>query len=92
MYVRENFGGRNYKLGPLASVVDLATHLGYLGWPCCLVAFLYLDVVSVVGDGVRYHMGLATCQAGEVIKNLSDRQHWQVMSCVIIFPPDTIRK
>lgn len=58
MSLRDSFGGRNYKMGPLARMVDLATNLGHLDWLCWLVAFMYLDVLLAVGDGE----GLAICQ------------------------------
>lgn len=64
LYLRENFGGKSCKMGSLAGVVHLATNLGHLGWPCWLVAFMCLDMVLAVGDGVE----LAICQAMEVIK------------------------
>ena len=51
-------------------MVDLATHLGHLSWCYCLVAFIYFDVVTVVGSGVGYLMGPAICQAREMIKTL----------------------
>lgn len=49
--LRDSFGGRNYKMGPLARMVDLATNLGHLDWLCWLVAFTYLDVLLAVEDG-----------------------------------------
>ena len=67
LYFRENFGGRNYKIGPLARVVDLAPDLGHPSWLCCLVAFMCLDVV-VGGGGVGYQVGLVICQTREAIK------------------------
>lgn len=57
LYLRDSFVARNCKMGPLARMVNLVAKLDHLGWPCWLVAFLYLEVMWAVGDGV----GLASC-------------------------------
>lgn len=51
LYLRDNFGGKNYKMGPPTRMVDLTSSLGHLGQPCWLKAFECLDVVLAVGRG-----------------------------------------
>ena len=57
LYIRDSFAARNYKMGPVDRMVNLVTNLGHLGWCCWLVAFLSLEAMWAVGDGV----GLASC-------------------------------
>lgn len=45
LHLRGNFESRNFKMGPLAGVVDLATNLGLLAWAYWLGAFMHIDVV-----------------------------------------------
>lgn len=84
--LRSNFGGRNFKLGPLAGVVDLATNLG--SGLALLARSLYVYRCGFGG----WRDGACNLPRKRDDKTLVDRQHLQTTSRVRsqFFSPQTL--